>query len=272
MITASIVLYRTPVHEVKQIVSSLRKCPLIDDIWLIDNSEIQTEALMFMPATYIFNQQNLGYGAGHNIAMRKAIAQRAKYHLVINSDITFEPGTIERLTDYMEANINVGHIMPAVKYQDGRHQYLAKLLPTPYDLMSRRFIPSCLTRKRTERFELHNLPDYRPSSVPYLSGCFMLLRCSALEKIGLFDERYFMYPEDIDLTRRIHSRFDTIYYPMVSITHNHTRASYQSLRMLWIHISNMCRYFNKWGWFSDKERNKFNNETLSQLYNEHHTL
>lgn len=265
MITASIVLYRTPAPEVRKIVALLRACALVDDIWLIDNSDIQTEAFMFLPATYIFNQKNLGYGAGHNIALRKAIAQGSKYHLVINSDIDFKPEVIEQLVGYMETNGTVGQIMPAVKYPDGQPQHLAKLLPAPCDLISRRFLPASLTRRRTERFELHSLPTDRPSSVPYLSGCFMLLRCSALQTVGLFDEHFFMYPEDIDLTRRIHRKFSTVYYPLVSITHNHTRASYHSLRMLRIHITNMCRYFNKWGWFIDNERLTFNRETLKQI-------
>ena len=92
----------------------------------------------------------------------------------------------------------------------------------------------------------------------------MLLRTQALQKVRLFDERFFMYPEDIDLTRRIHRDFLTVYYPHVTIIHNHEKASYKSLRMLWIHTINMCRYFNKWGWFSDKERDLFNATAIKE--------
>ena len=95
-------------------------------------------------------------------------------------------------------------------------------------------------------------------NVPYLSGCFMLLRTKALQKARLFDERFFMYPEDIDLTRRIHRDYLTVYFPHVTIIHNHEHASYKSLKMLLVHIVNMCRYFNKWGWFVDKERDAIN--------------
>lgn len=221
--------------------------------------------MMFLPATYIFNQKNIGYGAGHNIALRKAIAQSTDYHLVVNADIHFNAGTIEALVEYMNTNPDVAHIMPKVRYPDGQQQYLAKLLPTPYDLIIRRFLPKSLTRKRTARFELHHLPPDRPTNVPYLSGCFMLLRCQALTEVGLFDERYFMYPEDIDLTRRLHTRFRTIYYPMVEITHHHAQASYHNPRQLWIHIVNICRYFNKWGWIFDHNRRHINRQTLSHI-------
>ena len=86
----------------------------------------------------------------------------------------------------------------------------------------------------------------------------MLLRTRAAVDAGLFDERYFMYPEDIDLTRTIHRNWLTLYYPQWTVVHRHERASYKSRRMLWIHIRNMCRYFNKWGWVCDAERRQFN--------------
>ena len=86
----------------------------------------------------------------------------------------------------------------------------------------------------------------------------MLLRLSAIRETGAFDERYFMYPEDIDLTRRLHRKWKTLYYPAVSIVHEHQQESRKNYRMLKIHISNMIKYFNKWGWFFDKERRDFN--------------
>ena len=83
--------------------------------------------------------------------------------------------------------------------------------------------------------------------VPYLSGSFMLLRTSALKEVGLFDERFFMYPEDIDLTRRIGAKYRTIFYPEVSVIHHHEKASYKSVKLLIIHVWNIMKYFWKWG-------------------------
>ena len=100
--------------------------------------------------------------------------------------------------------------------------------------------------------------------VPYLSGCFMLLRQSALIDIGLFDERFFMYPEDIDLTRRMAERYDTLFYPHVSVIHEHGRESHKSFNMFVIHLVNLVRYFNKWGWFYDSKRDELNRKTLKQ--------
>ena len=90
------------------------------------------------------------------------------------------------------------------------------------------------------------------------------MRTEAVLKVGLFDERFFMYPEDIDLTRRIHREYLTLYYPSETIVHAHRQASYHNLHMLWIHATNMCRYFNKWGWLFDRERKAFNRQVLQR--------
>lgn len=266
MITASIVLYHTPTEEVKSIVSRLRQYPQMGDIWLIDNSESMTEALMFLPVTYIFNNKNLGYGTAHNIALRKVLEQNnSDYHLVINADTKFSIDTLNSIIDYMNANPDVAQVMPRVLYPDGREQHLAKLLPTPSDLITRRFLPNSWTKKRTAKFELHHLSKDRPYCIPCLSGCFMMLRTEALRNVGIFDERYFMYAEDIDLTRRLYQLYRTIYLPTTTIIHYHHRASYHSSHMLWVHVVNICRYFNKWGWFFDSQRTEINNFILDNI-------
>ena len=101
----------------------------------------------------------------------------------------------------------------------------------------------------------------KPFPVPFAQVSFLVIRTPLFKELDGFDERYFMYPEDIDLTRTIHRDYLTLYYPAITIVHNHKKASYQSWRMLWVHIVNMCRYFNKWGWLFDAERRQFNTET-----------
>lgn len=73
-----------------------------------------------------------------------------------------------------------------------------------------------------------------------------------------------MYPEDIDLTRRIHEHYLTIFYPEATITHVYGVASRKSLRMFMIHTINMIRYFNKWGWIFDSKRRFYNQRLLQE--------
>ena len=265
MLNASIVLYQHSPAEIQQLVLALRASSLVSEIYLIDNSETPNKDFEQFPARYIFNNKNLGYGAAHNIAIRETIAQNTPFHLVVNLDIELKTENLDELLAYMEQNPGVGHLMPKVLYPDGSLQYLCKLLPKPSDLFFRRFLPASWTQKSNEHFELRKSGYDKIMEVPYLSGCFMLLRTEALKNVGLFDERFFMYPEDIDLTRRIHRKYKTIFYPNVSVVHHHARASYQNVRLLAVHVWNLVRYFNKWGWFFDKERKKVNEVVLRKL-------
>lgn len=265
MINSSIVLFQHSLDEINPLVEILKQSGEVTNIYLIDNSPTPTPEFENLNVHYIFNGKNLGYGAAHNIAIRKSIEQNIPYHLVINPDISFDPSILEKIEDFMNNNSGIGHLMPKVYYPNGEIQYLCKLLPTPVDLIFRRFLPKKMTIKQTEKFELKKSGYDKTIDVPYLSGCFMLLRTKALEEVGLFDERFFMYPEDIDLTRRIHKKYRTVFYPDVQIIHHHAQSSYLNFKMLFIHITNMIKYFNKWGWIFDKERRKINREILKQF-------
>ena len=271
MLNVSIVLYHPDwAGEVIPLIKELLRVVYIHTVYLVDNSETEAdkETLQLLSndrVRYVFTGENVGYGRGHNIALRESIYDGIKYHLVLNSDILLKAEDIDTLCAFMETQPLVGQLMPRVVYPNGEIQYLCKLLPTPLDVFGRRFLPKRWTAKRNARYELRGSGYDRPMNVPYLSGCFMLLRTEAALKARLFDERYFMYPEDIDLTRTIHRDRLTLYYPAVTIVHNHKKGSYHSMRLLWIHIVNMCRYFNKWGWFYDKERTAFNRQILNEL-------
>ena len=270
MISASIVIYNTDVQLLeKAMLSYLHSAPN-SKLFIVDNSEnkLKSKLLNLPQVTYIFNNSNLGYGAAHNVAINNVINE-SKYHIVINPDIVVGRDTIKKLYDFMEENPDVGSVMPKVLYPDGSLQYLCKLLPTPIDLFFRRFIPfKTYLDKRDYIYELRFTGYTKIMEVPYLSGCFMFLRISALQKVGLFDERFFMYPEDIDLTRRIHKKYRTIFFPEASIVHDHAKESFRSFKMLRIHIWNILKYFNKWGWFFDQERSKINKKILCKLKGE----
>jgi hypothetical protein len=251
------------------LVDELLKAQHLQQIFLLDNSEHHADdrwlKVLGPKIRYIFNQANLGYGRAHNIALRESIGKNVDYHLVLNDDIRLKAADLDSIHQFMSSHPDVGCLMPRVFSPDGEEQYLAKLLPAPMDLFGRRFLPAGLVRKRNERFELRHLDHTLPIDAPYLSGCFMYLRTKAAELAGLFDERYFLYPEDIDLTRTIHRHYRTLYWPEVSIVHDHRRASYHSWRMTWVHMQNLCRYFTKWGWLFDRERRLYNHQTVSQI-------
>lgn len=265
-LTVSIVTYHTDSDELRRCLASLTS-PAIGRIIIIDNgAEPRIGAIAAREGSRVeyHASANVGYGAAHNRAIRRAMELGADYHLVLNSDVCFEPQVIDRLLDVLDRRPEVGQLQPRVVYPDGRLQYTVRLLPTPLDVFARRFLPGCLFRGRNDRYTLKVLDHSREMNPPSHQGSFMLLRMSSLHDVGLFDERYFMYPEDIDLTRRMHRRYTTLYYPAETIVHDHRAGSYHSLRLLWIHCVNMIRYFNKWGWFIDRERREVNRRLLRE--------
>lgn len=263
MITASIVTYKTDKEELAKALSCATDSS-VEKIYIVDNSptdELSEFVMSISPKVeYIFGQGNVGYGSAHNIAIRQSIELGAKYHVVINPDIEFKNGVIESLTQYMDNHTDVGQVMPKIIYPNGELQYLCKLLPTPMDLIGRRFVPiKSYVEKRNQRLEMRNSGYDQEMMVPFLSGCFMFLRVDALAKVGGFDDDFFMYCEDIDLCRRIGlAGYRTMYYPTVEVVHAHKKESFKSKAMLKAHIKSAIRYFNKWGWLFDGYRTKIN--------------
>ncbi len=268
-ITASIVLYNSPEDQLVRLINCVEHSGIFSKLYLIDNSPLALEYNVFsLPiVSYIKTAKNLGYGAAHNVAL-KYVLSSSEFHFVLNPDIYFEPNELQKMIYRMRQDDSIGQMMPKVIYPDGTLQYLCKLIPTPIDLLFRRFLRGRLkniAKDLTEKFELRFTGYGREMNIPYLSGCFMLFRISALKKIGLFDERFFMYPEDVDITRRMHMHYRTIFFPEATIIHDHAKESYKSNKMLWIHMSNMIKYFNKWGWIFDAERSEVNKRTLKSL-------
>lgn len=262
-ITASIVLYNTNIEEVYSITNTLLKSERFKHLYIIDNSPSPiSEYSQSKKVSYIFNGKNLGYGMAHNIALKKAIKENSKYHIVMNTDIEFSTNVLTSIAQYMDTHSDVGQIMPKVSYKDGNTQYLCKLLPTPLDLFLRRFTPNRFLYKKKERFFLKETGYNKIMNIPYLSGCFMFLRIEILKEVGIFDELYFLYLEDTDLTRRIHQRYKTLYYPYCQIIHYEGKSSYKRIKPLLHHIINIIKYFNKWGWILDKERNQVNKRVV----------
>ena len=267
MTTASIVAYHTPTDELSLLLNCINLSS-INILYLVDNSSNDSlrELSNLSPKIVYIHSDNLGFGHGHNIAIKKAIEKKADYHIVINPDIYWEGYVVERLTSYMDTHPDCGLVMPKVLYPNGDLQYLCKLLPTPMNLFGRRFLPfKGIQAKMDVKFELHFSGYDKEMEVPSLSGCFMFMRVDVLRKVGGFDERFFMYAEDLDLCRRIGEVSKTMYYPDVSIYHAYGKGSYKNKKLLKYHICSVIKYFNKWGWFFDKKRRQVNKECLNRL-------
>lgn len=264
MIIASIVIYKHEQKDVMPTIESLFRIKAIDKIVLVDNSRDcdWANSLNDSRVDYLKSDGNYGFGFGHNLAIKK-YANQCQYFLICNPDIRFEVSEFDKFLNFVK-NQDEGLFLPKIVYENGENQYGARLLPSPFDLFARRFSPK-LAQVLDKRYLLKDFAMDKPIFVPYLSGCFMLFKSEVLISLGGFDERFFMYMEDIDLSRRCASKFGNLYYPDASIVHKHEKGSAKDFKLLKAHITSSLQYFNKWGWFFDNERTKLNHITLKQF-------
>lgn len=266
-LTASLVLFHNDPELYGQAMQSFLAGCADGVLHVVDNSaEPLRHPLFEHPRVrYRFLGRNAGFGAAHNIAILDA-TPGSDLHLLLNPDIAFGPEVLPALARRMADEPDVVALMPRIQYPDGSLQRLCKLLPTPMDLIFRRFVPSRSLRERiNRRYELHDLPQDGCIEVPTLSGCFLLIRTAVLDRIGGFDERYFMYMEDVDLVRRLGDHGRTLYDPSVSVTHAYAKGSYRNRRLLNYHLKSAVAYFFKWGWLIDPIRSRRNRRILQGL-------
>lgn len=262
-IVCSIVLYKHSEDEIRPLAEALLASDRLRRLVFVDNGGAEWAAQWASArVAYIRSPRNGGYGSGHNLALRQ-YAQEGRYFLVSNPDIVLEPESLDILCQEIE-RLGVGLVIPDIRYMDGSRQEACKLLPTPLNLFARRFVPR-LAERLDHAYMMRDADFTRPMFAPFLSGCFMFFRTESLLAVEGFDERYFMYMEDVDLSRRVAERFGVMYTPRAQIHHGFQKGSYADKRLLRIHIKSALLYFNKWGWIFDRSRWRLNKKARSQF-------
>lgn len=254
-ILGSIVLYKNEPDQILNVVKSFYNTNLNVYLVIIDNSPTDDLKKYFYnyKIEYIHNPQNPGFGASHNIALMKSIKFNSKYHLVLNPDIYFDESTLFKIVSFMDVDKSIGQLMPKVLFPDNTFQFLCKKNPTLFDLFVRGFVPKYFSKVLIKRINSYTYQDSDFNAciynIPYLSGCFMFFRTATLEKVGFFDEKFFMYLEDADITRRFLKISKTVYYPEATIYHHYSGLTHKRWKFKLITIKSAIIYFNKWGWF-----------------------
>lgn len=234
----------------------IRKCveSIIDhindlsyQIFVIDNnsSDNTIEAIKRVSDKIIIvqNQKNVGFGTAHNQIMNLI---NSRYHLVVNPDIVVVNNCISEMASFMDKRIDIGLLSPMIKYPDERLQYLCKRNPTFIDLFIRLVFPK-LFRSRHDYFEMRETGYNKEFKIEYATGCFMFFRTDIFKMLGGFDEHFFLYLEDADITRRVNKISKTVFYPYCYLIHEWQRGSHKQLRLAWIDVKSSMYYFKKWG-------------------------
>ena len=252
---ASIVLYEMGIEQIQPLLSDLEAGGAAQ-LYVIDNTPCGPSADSKAAAARCSNLElhhpgkNLGYGRGHNIAIERSTL-KYKYHLICNPDITLGQDTLTVLHDFMEAHPDVGLCMPKLVGPDGAMHFCCRRSPVALDYLSQ-LLPGSWGRRRRDSLEMR-ARDYDESmEVPCLSGCFMFFRSEVLQRLGGFDDRFFLYFEDLDLSARARKLAKNVYFPYTWVVHERQSAHRNSWQLKARFAASACRYFAKWGWFSSK--------------------
>lgn len=194
------------------------------EVYVVDNNSVDGSNGMvihkFPWVKLIANKQNLGFSKANNQAIRKA---KGEYVLLLNPDTVVEEDTFEKVIHFMDEHPEAGGL--GVKMIDGKGKFLPESkrgLPTPWVAFYKIFGLSSIFKKSKVfgKYHLSYLSDDQVHEIDVLAGAFMLMRKSTLDKVGLLDEDYFMYGEDIDLSYRItKGGYKNYYFPETTIIH-----------------------------------------------------
>lgn len=210
----------------KLCLDSVRKASkdLAIEVFVVDNNSVDGSVAMvrqeFPEVKLIENKQNRGFSYANNQAIRESTAE---YVLLLNPDTVVEEDTFEKVLQFMDQHPEAGGL--GVMMLDGKGNFLPESkrgLPTPavafYKIFGlARIFPKS---KLFGRYHLGFLDKNHTHEVEILSGAFMLMRKSVLDKVGLLDETFFMYGEDIDLSYRILlGGYKNYYFPETRIIH-----------------------------------------------------
>lgn len=213
-------------HFLEQCLHSVRKASknVTSEIFVVDNNSVDGSVNMvkekFPEVHLIENKKNTGFSFANNQAMRIA---KGEYILLLNPDTVVEEDTFQKVVAFMDAHPEAGGL--GVKMLDGKGNFLPESkrgLPTPSVAFYKIFgFSKLFPRSKTfGKYHLGYLDKDQTNEVDILSGAFMLMRKTALDKVGLLDETFFMYGEDIDLSYRIQlGGYKNYYFPETRIIH-----------------------------------------------------
>ncbi|MGW8114216.1 glycosyltransferase family 2 protein [Caproicibacterium sp. NSD3] len=194
--------------------------------------------------TVLRSKENKGFGHGHNQIIEKIDSQ---YHAIVNPDISVREDSIPKLCEYLDNHPEAVMVTPQILNEDGSEQFLPKRRPKIRYLLGGRLerLGGPFPKWRAE-YTMKNEKLTEPTPIDFCTGCFSVIRTDILKKLGGFDDDFFMYFEDADLTRRAQKYGEVLFCPFTSVTHLWERASSKSFHFLKIQISSMLLYFKKW--------------------------
>lgn len=233
----------------ERLLNSIRQSTGFDDIHCVvaDNGSVDGSAEMvrmrFPEVEVLDNNVNLGYGVAANAAIENT---QGEFIFLLNSDTEVYEDTIDKLVSFMNQHIKAGAAGPKLLNTDGSLQYSCRRFPnlwmgTFHALLGLVWKSNPYTRA----YKMEDWDHMTLNIVDWISGAAMFLRRQAIEEIGLFDERYFMYVEDVDLCWRLKKAgWQVFYYPSAQVLHHIAKSSEKrTARMIAEHHRSVYKFY-----------------------------
>ena len=194
--------------------------------------------------TVLTLSENVGFGRGHNAVLDRLTSE---VHFILNPDIQLTADTLSDLADWMAAHPDAVMARPGLRFPDGRSQSLplrrCALRPMVY-----RQLPFLKFWEKYNRAYLMEGEDLSaPVEIEFCTGSFSAVRTAEFKAVGGFDEHYFMYVEDADLTQKMRTTGKAYLVPQYTAIHAWHRAAHRSLKPFLWQTGSLLRYFHKWG-------------------------
>lgn len=195
----------------------------------------------------IFNQKNLGYARAVNQGIKNS---KGDHFLIVNPDIVVLPGSVENLYQFMEKNPKIGIVGPKLLNPDKTLQLSCFRFPKWYIPILRRSFLRRIFKKAIDNYLMADWKHDKEKEVDWILGAAIFVRKKAVEDVGLMDERFFLYFEDIDWCYRFHLKnWRVFYYPKAKMIHFYQKMSAKRgifNKFFWIHLLSGIKYFKKW--------------------------
>tara|TARA_S200000501_G_C20756768_1_gene714244 strand:- start:245 stop:1072 length:828 start_codon:yes stop_codon:yes gene_type:complete len=269
-LSISVVCFESPPNQLEALIFSLlasvenlRRFHEVSTIplFIIDNSDEPGASFNLFVANgdlfrklevelkHIGGHGNIGYGRAHNLALKRI---NSDFHLILNPDVTLGKDALRHALTEISAKSEIKMLTPYATDLLGVKQHLCKRYPSVFILLIRGLLPRSLKKffaRQISSYEMRGLSEEKTTeSTMLISGCFMLIDTTALKSVKGFDQNYFLYFEDFDLSIRIGELGKVVYAPKVRITHAGGNSSSKGLWHFMRFAASGIKFFNTHGW------------------------